>query len=339
LRALLGTHELDARLRLLDCDTLEPGCTGFAQLHCAEPVVTPAGEHVVLRLASPSRTVAGGKILEPSTRRARRNAPEILERLEDLRALPPAALIAAEVERLGPAGTPLRHLSQLSGLALPRVVALLEALPFVVTRAGSVLRKVDLDRLLVRIPPLLAGQAGGFTHAKLLSALPGTGVPLLDEALEQLLARHLIVKNGLQFLVPRPTEDRLRARGEAQLASRIAETLRRGGLTPPTPSELVTNLDSKRAVDRLLREGVIVRGLDRTKGKEILFHREAIEDAQRRLAPLLERVPGLLVTEVGAALGISRKYSLPLLDHLDTIRFTRRVEDRRIRGPRPAATP
>jgi hypothetical protein len=31
-------------------------------------------------------------------------------------------------------------------------------------------------------------------------------------------------------------------------------------------------------------------------------------------------------------LGISRKYSMPLLDHLDTIRFTLRINDRRIRG-------
>jgi selenocysteine-specific elongation factor len=38
------------------------------------------------------------------------------------------------------------------------------------------------------------------------------------------------------------------------------------------------------------------------------------------------------VTEVGAALGISRKYSMPLLDHLDTIRFTHRIKDRRIRA-------
>jgi selenocysteine-specific elongation factor len=40
----------------------------------------------------------------------------------------------------------------------------------------------------------------------------------------------------------------------------------------------------------------------------------------------------LLVTEIGAALGISRKYSLPLLDHLDTTRFTRRINDRRVRA-------
>jgi selenocysteine-specific elongation factor len=93
----------------------------------------------------------------------------------------------------------------------------------------------------------------------------------------------------------------------------------------------VTDAQSKRAVGRLLREGVVVRALDRAKGREILFHRDAIEHAQSRLAPLLERVPGLLVTEVGTALGISRKYSMPLLDHLDTIGFTCRVKDRRIR--------
>ena len=63
----------------------------------------------------------------------------------------------------------------------------------------------------------------------------------------------------------------------------------------------MTDPQSKRAVDRLLRERVIVRAVDRAKGKEILFHHDAIEDAQRRLAPLLERAPGLLVTEIGAA--------------------------------------
>ena len=96
------------------------------------------------------------------------------------------------------------------------------------------------------------------------------------------------------------------------MPSQIAETLRRAGLTPPNPGEIVTDPQSKRAVDRLLREGVIVRAVDRAKGREILFHRDAIEDARRRLAPLLEHAPGLLVTEIGAALGISRKYSMPL---------------------------
>jgi selenocysteine-specific elongation factor len=329
---MLGTGEFDARLRLLDRDVLEAGQTGCAQLHCALPVAVPASEHLVLRLASPPQTVAGGKVLEPETRRQRRNCPQILQRLEELRVLPPAAMIAAEVQREGPAGTTLRRLSQLSALATPRIIELLHTLPIVVTRSGSVVRKADMDHLLSRIPSLLAPHATGLSHDKLLTALPGTGAAVLDEALARLRAGGVISERGSQFLVPRPDEDRARARSEAQLASQIAETLRRGGLTPPDPAAITTNPQSKRAVERLLREGVVVRALDRAKGREILFHQDAIEDAQRRLAPLLERAPGLLVTEVGAALGISRKYSMPLLDHLDTIRFTRRVKERRVRA-------
>jgi selenocysteine-specific elongation factor len=332
LRAILGTHETEARLRLLDRDVLEAGETGFAQIRCTEPVAVPAGEHVILRVPSPPRTLAGGKVLEPAARRERRNCARILQRLVDLRDLPAAAMIAAEVVRQAPAGTTLRRLSQLSALAPPRIMELIETHAFVVTRSGHVLRKTDIDELLVRIPSLLAQRSMGLSNQELLRAFPGSGAALLDEVLARLLARGVIGKRGSQFAVPQPAQDRARIRNEADLASRIAETLRRGGLAPPSPSSIVSDLQSSRAVEHLLREGVIVRAIDRGKGKEILFHRDAIEEARRRLAPLLEQEPGLLVTEVGAALGISRKYSLPLLDHLDTIRFTRRVKDRRLRA-------
>jgi selenocysteine-specific elongation factor len=332
LRALLGTAELDARLRLLDREVLEPGQTGFAQLHCAEPVALPASEHVILRIASPPQTVAGGKVLELEARRQRRHDARIFRRLEDLRALPPAEMIAAEVMRQGPAGTSLRHLSQLSSLATPRIVELLTALPVVIARSGLVVQKAEMDRLMSRIPSLLAPQATGLSHDSLLTALPGTSAVVLHEVIGRLLAQGVIQERSNLLSLPRPDEDQARARNEAELASQIAEMLRRAGLTPPNPGDIVIDPLSKRAVDRLLRERVIVRTVDRAKGREILFHQDAIEEARQRLAPLLERAPGLLVTEIGAALGISRKYSMPLLDHLDTIRFTRRIHDRRMRA-------
>ena len=332
LRAIVGTQELDTRLRLLDRDVLEAGEAGFAQIRCTEPVAVPASEHVILRLPSPPRTIAGGRVLDPAARRERRNCPRILERLADFRDLPAAQMIAAEVSRQAPGGTTLRRLSQLSALAPWRLVQLIETHPFVVTRSGLVVRKADMDAVLLRIPALVAQHPTGLSHEQVLRVFSASGAAVLVEALGTLLARGTISKRGSQYLVPNPTQDRARVRNEADLALRIAETLRQGGLTPPSPGCIVSDLQSSRAVERLLREGVIVRALDRAKRKEILFHRDAIEEARRRLAPLLEREPGLLVTEVGAALGISRKYSMPLLDHLDTIRFTRRVKDRRMRA-------
>jgi selenocysteine-specific elongation factor len=328
LLAMLGTDEREVRLRLLDRDVLEAGQSGFAQLHCVEPVAVPAREHLVLRVLSPPQTVAGGRVLEPEARRAQRLNPRILQRLEDLSAQPPAAILAAEVERAGAAGTTLQSLAQLTALSKPRLVELIRTLPLMLTRSGTVLRKADVDGLLARVPALLA-QHAALALDELLEML-GTGAEVLDEALRALLARGVIGKRGSQFLIPQA--ERARARDEANLAAQIADVLRRGGLSPPSPSAIVTDLRSNRAVERLLREGVIVRAIDVPKGREILFHQEAIEDAQRRLAPLLERAPGLLVTEIGALLGISRKFTMPLLNHLDTIRFTRRVKDRRVRA-------
>lgn len=334
LRALLGTDEIDVRLRLLDCDALEPGAAAFAQLHCATAVAAPAGEHLVLRIASPSRTVAGGRILESVTARLPRHRRPIIERLERLRTLPLPALIEAEVRMAGQAGVTVKYLSQLSARSAPALELLLEKLPVVVTRAGLVLLQSEMDALLTRIPAALSKSTDGLAVNRLQSALSGVNPALLDEAVAQLLTRGTLAKRGALLVVPKPDEDRARARGETQLASTIAEKVRRGGLMPPSPSEVIRDLPSKRAVDRLLKEGVLIRAVDRAKGKEILFHQDAIAEAQRQLAPLLERPPGLLVTEIGAALGITRKYSMPLLDHLDAIRFTRRVQDRRIRGVR-----
>ncbi len=331
LRALLGTHELDVRLRLLDRDVLDAGERGFAQLHCAEPVAIPTGEHVILRLPSPPQTVAGGRILESEARRQRRHAPEILQRLQELSTLLPTEMMAAEVRRAGLKGTTVKQLSQLCALTPSRVIHLLAPLPLVVTAAGLVVGAAELDALLTRIASLLTAQATGLSHDRLLAALPGTGVAVLNEALGRLVARGIICERGKRFFIPKPDEDLARARDASELAAQIAGLLQRSGLTPPNPGDIISSAAAKRAVDRLLREGVVVRAVDRAKGREMLFHRDAIVEAQRRLAPLLEQPPGLLVTEIAAALGISRKFCMPLLDHLDTIRFTRRIGDRRVR--------
>lgn len=335
LRALLGSGEFDVHLRLLDRDVLDAGQSGFAQLHfaAAERVAIPAREHVVIRLQSPQQTVAGGKVLETGARRSRRKCPRILQRLEQLQVLPPPQIVATEVQRAGLAGTTLKQLSRLSALAVPRIVELLRAQPVCVTRTGTVVWQLNMDDLLSRIPPLLYPHLEGLSQAQLQQELPGTSPAVLEAALVCLRSGGLVKQRGGQLLLPRPDADMARFRAESERGRRIAETLRRGGLRPPSPSEIVTDPQSKRAVDRLLHAGVVVSAVDRAKVKEILFHQDAIREAQRRLALLLERPPGLLVSEVGEALGISRKYSMPLLAHLDAIRFTVRVGDRRVRGP------
>lgn len=78
----------------------------------------------------------------------------------------------------------------------------------------------------------------------------------------------------------------------------------------------------------------MIRAIDRVQRRAVLFHRDAVSVARTRLAEAFPNATtpetGFLAREAGAALGISRKYSIPLLEHLDAAGFSRRAGDRRV---------
>lgn len=82
-------------------------------------------------------------------------------------------------------------------------------------------------------------------------------------------------------------------------------------------------------VRELVRRGLVVQS------DGVFFAAEAIEAAALAIAKLLAAQPeGITVSDIRTAWDTSRKYTLPLLAHLDGNGFTRRREDVRIAGPR-----
>ena len=334
LMLLSGTDEVEARVRLLDRETLQPGETALAQLHCARPVAVPARERFILRSASPAATVAGGLVLDPAARRLRRHAPRSLERLQALADATGDGILLAAVQWSGGAGLTLPELARLAGLA-PMLAARLSGDLDVIRTRGGVVGRAVFEHLMAALPRLLEARAAehpeGISRERLGALVPATGAAVLDEAVARLVAAGALRQEAGLVRVAQPARERERAQREEQLAQRLAETLRRGGLSPPDFPEM-TDIAVRRILDRLVRAGIVVRARDRVQKRDVLFHRDAIETARRTLAPLLAAGEGLLVKQAGLALGISRKFSVPLLEHLDAIRFTRRVGDRRVLG-------
>lgn len=102
------------------------------------------------------------------------------------------------------------------------------------------------------------------------------------------------------------------------------EVARVGGFAPPDPAGVDRN-DLRELVRRALlieREG-------------IFWHHQAITDAALASARLLINHPnGFTMSQFREALGVSRKYSVPLATELDARGITRRRNDVRIGGPR-----
>ena len=95
---------------------------------------------------------------------------------------------------------------------------------------------------------------------------------------------------------------------------------------PPSAAEAGCPPDEVRM---LIRRGAVV------ERDGIYFATEAVAEAAARVALLLAASPaGVSASAVREALGTSRKYAIPLLEHLDATGVTRRRGDVRVAGPR-----
>jgi selenocysteine-specific elongation factor len=337
LALLYGAAEVGARLRLLDRDRLEPGDTAVAQLNAAEPVFTPARERFVLRLPSPARTVGGGRVIDPTAQRLRRKDPATLARLAALATATPEGVVALTLSEAGPRGVLLSRLVSLAGLGPARVDALLAdakawRLPGALVLGREPAQALG-ERALAALRAHADTQPNGLSRRRLAALLPEASAPALDAVLAALVAAGRLQAEGGGVRLPAGRrEQAARAEREADLAAALADRLRTAGLLPPDLGELAPTPAARRALERLLAGGEAVMTFDRVQKRQLAFHREAVTLACERLKPQLGQ-PGLTVGEAGALLGVTRKFSVPLLEYLDTLRFTRRLGDRRVLGP------
>ena len=78
-----------------------------------------------------------------------------------------------------------------------------------------------------------------------------------------------------------------------------------------------------------MRRGLLV------EREGLYFHPSAIDTAAHTMAMLLRDQPGgVTMAQLRDALGVTRKFALPLANELDARGITRRRDDLRIAGPR-----
>jgi selenocysteine-specific elongation factor len=116
------------------------------------------------------------------------------------------------------------------------------------------------------------------------------------------------------------------------IAAEIEAVFRDSGLEPPPVTDVVGRDPRRnRAYRHLVDSGQLVptyaQGKSHTPANAVVFHRDAIAQARETLLGKFGERGAFGTPEAKAALGISRKFLIPLLEYLDTQRFTRRRGD------------
>ncbi len=328
-KLFVGAAELQARVRVLGSERIEPGQTGWLQLATSEPVAVTRGDRFILRRPSPGETIGGGRVLDPHPgRRHRRFRPETVERLKTLAQGTPAELLLQTVRRLEP--TSEQNLLQTVGLDGATAVSALTEL-------------VDSGQV-VRLEQQLISQAGWQALVSQLTQLVADfhknyplrlGIPreelrsrlklkaaVFNPLLAQAAAENLLTEAGTLVHAP-GHEVRFSPQQQAKIDGLLRE-FSRLGINSPSVKECKT------AVGEDVYFALIDLGQLRPISADVVYDQVTYERLIARLLGELAAKGSLNAAGVRDLLDTSRKYAIGLLEHLDERRLTRRVGDDRV---------
>ncbi len=345
-----GTSEVMARVILLGGrDELPPGESHYVQFRLESPAVLRYGDRYILRSYSPITTIGGGRILDSHPRKHRHHQVEVLKDLEVRERADPRELVLLAIEEKGlPVSRPdLLERLELKAEEVGRAVEglLQEGSLVEISDEGEPLY-VDSPRLsrlteaivlqveeLHSANPLKAGVEKEVLRQRLEDRLgKGKYFQLKPETylalLKSVVHAGLLEVEGGKVMVR--GKGRILGEQDRALLDDLHALIREGGFCPPMFKELGERLKVDRSKLRDLLGILLEEGKIEQVNPEYFLAAGRLAEAEKRVLDFLSRQGKLGVGDLRDMLGASRKYAIPLLEHLDRRRITRREGDFRV---------
>lgn len=327
----VGASESPAHVTLLDADEIAPGGEGWVQIRLDREVVVVEGDQFIVRQASPSVTIGGGKVLNPHPRRHRRFRSDVIAdlqtrstgTLEDriLQALADGPLDIQQVAEA--AGTDASEVGSRINEFVEngRIVQIGGASSRYVGRDEDVRRySQDIATILQRFHqqyPLRAGMPREDVRSR--SGLPAR---LFDALVQHLTVSGDVEDRGNQLASPGHV---VKFDGQQQtLVDAYLRALNEQSVAPPAASSF--NIDAE-LLGAMAAQGLVVRMAD-----NVVYSTDALARIKEETLGLIDQRGELTLAEFRDHFGSSRKYAQAVLEYFDQTRVTRRVGDVRVRG-------
>jgi selenocysteine-specific elongation factor len=313
-----GTREAPARITPLEGEALAAGQPGFAQLRLERPIVPAAGDRLVIRQVAPPDTIGGGTVVDPHPRKHGPGAGHV-KRLAAIAGGDPLERLAVALEE-APSGIAL---ADADGALLERLREAGRAMPI----GRQSVRWFSADRLARARSCVIAALERANGRPASRNALGREAG--LDEDATVAVLEDLVSEGEARALGPGFVAG---GTGTAQdpLEAPLLEALRSDGLEPRSPDALAAALGAEaravgRALDRLALEGGVVR-----VKAALYYDRAELEEARRHVVEICGREGSVTIARLRDKLSTSRKYAQALLEHFDSVRFTRRLGDQHV---------
>lgn len=336
-----GTLETIGEVYLLGSRELAAGEKALAQIRLQDVAVLVRGDRFIIRQFSPVVTIGGGTVLDPQARRFSAKDTGRAQFLATLEGGAREEILRAMAER------------NVLGITAGEVIVRTGWLEAEVQAAAKALAEKQRIRVVSNEPLILLSEARfseiakqllakverfhkenpllpGITREELKASLGRRVRPETFAAAVQLLTEQKKLSVQGEFVKKAGAEITL-APEEVRAKEQIVQAFAKAGLAVPSVKEVLAQLKietarAEKLLQILLREKALVR-----VSADLIFHHEALENLSGLLAQYKKsKGERIGVPAFKELTGVTRKYAIPLLEHLDRQRLTRRAGDERV---------
>ena len=345
-RVHVGTRQITGRIVMLEVDDVEPGEDINIQLLLQEPVALWPGDRYVLRSYSPVRTIGGGTILNNAPLKRKRTALKDREINRQIFSIYQEGSFEEKMllflREAGLQGLTMEQMATRLGLFGNRLKKQMQR-PI---SAGEIL-VVDSDRQRLVAAPVLEKLTdliqqtldrfhkdfplkSGMIKEELRSGIkPPVDQKVFQYALGSLVKKNIIVQDqaevrlaGFEVVLQVDDED---------LQQEIIRIYQQSALKPPNFKDVLSTMGEyqesqvRQVFDLLLRERRLIK-----ISESLYFLADEIDNLAKNVSGYIQKNGEIDAQGFKDLSGLTRKFSIPLLEYFDKIKLTIRIGDKRV---------
>jgi len=337
-----GTSEILCRVVIIDKEEVKPGEEAYVQLRLEKPLTAQRNDRYVIRNYSPMFTIGGGAIIEPLAQKSKRFDLSYIEELKIKESGSTFSIVENTVKNLSGEFPKASDILKAMGKNEEDLEGKLDYL----ANEGKIIKLVSLDKpvyvhldfinkkLEVIIETLEKYHKEnplrwGISKEEIKNKVFGKGLKqkIYDELLIILEKRHRINIHG-KFISLYGFEINY-SKEQNSIKENIIKEFSLNEFSPPKYSDLEAkekdDKNLKMVFESLLDEGVIIR-----VAEDCFFVKSSYDKCRDMIEKYINENQSITVAQLRDILDTSRKYAMALIEHFDAIKFTKRIDDKRV---------
>ncbi len=342
IRIHIGTAEIMGRIALLEDKELRPGSTANVQLLLEEKFGVWPGDRYVVRSYSPVATIGGGVIFNGSALKRKRFKEINRQAFSVYHGGDVEELVLFHLRDSGFHGLTFDELAVKTGvfgkklskvLNVPisaRKIIVLDSTQKLMVEHG--IYEDVAERMLAILAAYHAQQPlkPGLSKEELRTRLyPGLELKFFQAVLSDLIKKEKVVQEGGELRLA-GHQVSLQA-DEQEIRRGLISLFRQAGLKPPTVKEMLAHFADapprlvRQVLDLLIQDNLVCK-----ISEDLYFDSAAVAALKGKMVDFLQREGDIDAPRFKEMSGLTRKFSIPLLEYFDRMKLTIRVGDKRI---------